>query len=296
MSVVIDDTKAIDPALIALGLLLRLHGVRIGLDLLRKRCGNGPIGTGEMLRCAKKFGLKASVLRTNWNGLATGQLPVVARLRESGFLVIGKVTDWGAIVARPSSQDAELMTRAELEARWDGQIVAVARRTSWSDLAGRALSYLSACASNIASQFSEAFTSILHRGGQIVTATRRASWSDLVDRAWPNLSARTSDIANQLSDTFAGILPRTVALSAKKGLPTEPGTTDQVISNDSGLGALVLLLRIHGIGADPAQIRHRCGTATIGVTEMLRCAKAFGLKARASTTKWERLSATPLPG
>src|SRR5581483_1652988 len=211
MSAVMDDTKAIDPALIALGLLLRLHGVRIRLDQLRKRCGKGPIGTTEMLRCAKKLGLKATLLRTNWNGLAASQLPVVARLRESGFLVIGKVTKWGAIVARPSSQDAELMTRAEFEARWDGQIVAVARRTSWSDLAGRALSYLSARASNIASQFSETFTSILHWGGQIVAVARRASWSDLVGRAWPNLSARTSDIANQLSDTFTSILPRKLA-------------------------------------------------------------------------------------
>ena len=52
-------------------------------------------------------------------------------------------------------------------------------------------------------------------------------------------------------------------------------------SDDTGLTALVMLLRFHGIGAEPGQIRHRCGTATIGVTEMLRCAKELGLKARA---------------
>ena len=33
--------------------------------------------------------------------------------------------------------------------------------------------------------------------------------------------------------------------------------TDQPNSADPGLGALVMLLRLHGIGADPAQIRHR---------------------------------------
>ncbi len=256
MSVVIDDTKAIDPALIALGLLLRLHGVAAGVDQIRQRCGTAPIGTTEMLRCTKKFGLNAVVHRTNWAGLATGQLPAIATLRHSGFLIIGKVTEEGAIVVRPSSQNAELMTRAEFEAVWDGQIVAVARRASWSDLAGR---------------------------------------------AWSDLSARASDIASRFSDTLTSILPRTLAsvhssLGAKKSIPPEPATTDQVKSNDSGLGALVLLLRIHGIGADAGQIRHRCGTATIGVTEMLRCAKALGLKARTSITKWERLAATPLPG
>ena len=55
--------------------------------------------------------------------------------------------------------------------------------------------------------------------------------------------------------------------------------TDKPAPAESGLGALVLLLRFHGIGADPEQIRHRFG-ADIGVPEMLRCAKEFGLKAR----------------
>src|SRR6266545_487379 len=66
--------------------------------------------------------------------------------------------------------------------------------------------------------------------------------------------------------------------------------------SDPGLAALVMLLRVHGIPAEPGQIRHRVGTHSIGITEMLRCAKEFGLKARASKTKWDRLEATPLPG
>ena len=65
---------------------------------------------------------------------------------------------------------------------------------------------------------------------------------------------------------------------------------------NSGLVSLVILLRCHGIGAEAEQIRHRCGTPTIGVTEMLRCAKELGLKARARKTSWDRLVNTPLPG
>src|ERR1700680_577573 len=65
--------------------------------------------------------------------------------------------------------------------------------------------------------------------------------------------------------------------------------------NDPGLVALVMLLRFHGIGADPAQIRHQCGTAVIGTADMIRCAKEFGLKARELKTSWARLVTTPLP-
>ena len=64
---------------------------------------------------------------------------------------------------------------------------------------------------------------------------------------------------------------------------------------DPGLAALVMLLRFHDIGADPNQIRHQFGGVPIGVQEMLRCAKEFGLKARIRTVTWDRLKATPLP-
>src|SRR6516164_3498952 len=64
---------------------------------------------------------------------------------------------------------------------------------------------------------------------------------------------------------------------------------------DPGLASLVMLLRFHGLGADPEQIRHRFGRGTIGIPEMLRCAKELGLKARARLTTWERLASTPMP-
>jgi subfamily B ATP-binding cassette protein HlyB/CyaB len=65
--------------------------------------------------------------------------------------------------------------------------------------------------------------------------------------------------------------------------------------SDPGLTALVMLLRFHGVGADPSQIRHHCGTSEITASEMIRCAKEFGLKAREAKTNWARLATTPLP-
>jgi len=65
--------------------------------------------------------------------------------------------------------------------------------------------------------------------------------------------------------------------------------------NDQGLFALAMLLRLHGVAAEQAQLRHRLGTAAVGITEMLRCAKEYGLKARTVRTTWARLTQTPLP-
>jgi ATP-binding cassette, subfamily B, bacterial HlyB/CyaB len=65
---------------------------------------------------------------------------------------------------------------------------------------------------------------------------------------------------------------------------------------DAGLAVLVTLLRFHGIGAGAEQIRHQVGRAAVGIAEMLRVARGFGLKARACRSSWKRLEKTPLPG
>src|ERR1700693_3740023 len=71
---------------------------------------------------------------------------------------------------------------------------------------------------------------------------------------------------------------------------------DEQAKGDTGLSELVMLLRFHGLPVDAEQLRHRFGTdAAIGIAAMLRCAKEFGLKARAVTTHWARLSRISLP-
>src|SRR5262249_4176452 len=64
---------------------------------------------------------------------------------------------------------------------------------------------------------------------------------------------------------------------------------------DPGLASLTLLLRFHSIAVNGEQLLHQFGTQTIGITEMLRCAKQFGLKAKSRVTRWDRLATTPLP-
>lgn len=65
-------------------------------------------------------------------------------------------------------------------------------------------------------------------------------------------------------------------------------------SGDPGLHAIVALLRLNGVGASLDQVRHQFGN-TIGVTEILRCAKGFGLKAKTVSTRWDRLAGIAMP-
>ena len=51
------------------------------------------------------------------------------------------------------------------------------------------------------------------------------------------------------------------------------GNLETVRPPDSGLLALVTLLRFHGIGADTEQLRYQFGMTSVGIPEMIRCAK-----------------------
>ena len=65
-------------------------------------------------------------------------------------------------------------------------------------------------------------------------------------------------------------------------------------SHPTGLPALVLLLRLQDIAVDDRQLAPQYGQ-TIGVTQMLRCAKDLKLKCRAVESSWERLARTTFP-
>jgi hemolysin D len=67
-------------------------------------------------------------------------------------------------------------------------------------------------------------------------------------------------------------------------------------SNDPGLFILEVLLRLLYIDVNSEQLRDRVGDRPAGVAEIVRCAKELGLKARALSADWDRLTTAPLPG
>lgn len=75
--------------------------------------------------------------------------------------------------------------------------------------------------------------------------------------------------------------------------PPDPAT----VRAQSGLTCLVMLLRFHEYSVNPERIVHEFANAqgSLGVQEIIRCAKSIGLKARRVDTKFDRLEKTPLP-
>ncbi len=82
-------------------------------------------------------------------------------------------------------------------------------------------------------------------------------------------------------------------------MATTPPTPspDEGTPADSGLQALVVLARLHGVPADEAQLRHQFGETGRPLTdrELIRAAKQLGLRAGMRTVVPEELSRVPLP-
>jgi subfamily B ATP-binding cassette protein HlyB/CyaB len=128
--------QAADPGLTALVMLLRFHGVGADPAQVQHRFGR-EIRVPEMLRCAKELGLKARATKSQWQKLAATALPAIGVLRDGGFLLLAKASDEKVLVQDPTQPRPALMTRAELEAVWTGDLVLMTRRASLVDLSRR---------------------------------------------------------------------------------------------------------------------------------------------------------------
>ena len=64
-------------------------------------------------------------------------MPAIAALRDGGFLLLGRASEDKILVQVPDQPRPQLMTRAELEAGWDGRLVLMTRRAKLTDLSRR---------------------------------------------------------------------------------------------------------------------------------------------------------------
>jgi subfamily B ATP-binding cassette protein HlyB/CyaB len=118
-------------------MLLRFHGVAVEPEQIRTLFDLPEIGVEEMLRCARTFGVKARVLTTAWDRLASAPLPGIVGLRQGGYLILGTVMDDKVLVQAPGFPKPTLMAKGDFLSAWDGRLVLMTRRASLLDLGRR---------------------------------------------------------------------------------------------------------------------------------------------------------------
>ena len=266
-----DHDHAFEQGVTALTILSRLHGRSVAPEEVRQHCKGDVFDVTQMLNCSRALGMKLQAYNSDWTGLSRLSLPAIAVLQTGGFLLLGQLVEDRVVAADLTSRRPRYMSQSELERVWDGRVVAPAARRSWKDsLLGRVrprdvLDYLPRLPR-------------LKAGVAGLTIAAVGHVRTFAERLWQWLRSTSEDAAHHEFE------------------PNDEAAAPDPAATESALLALVILLRCHGVGAEPEQIRHRIGSARIGVAEMLRSAKEMDLKARALSTRWERLATTPLPG
>ena len=132
-----EQSEVAQSGLGSLVLLLRFLGIPADPGQIRHRFGGGDFGIPEMLRCAKELRLKARQVATTWPRLAKTPLPAIAQRKDGSFLILGRVTEEGALVQDPQLGRPQMMSEAEFTQQWSGRLVLLARRAALGELARR---------------------------------------------------------------------------------------------------------------------------------------------------------------
>lgn len=124
-------------ALNCLGAVLRVHGVAVDREAMAREFASRETATPEdIVRVARRLGLKARVTKSTRGRLARTPLPAIARTPDGGFFILAKVSADKALVQDGALSVPEQLDLAALDERWDGTLVLISRRATLAGIGG----------------------------------------------------------------------------------------------------------------------------------------------------------------
>ena len=121
-----------DTGLIGLVMMARLHGIAADPDQLTHEYGhNGkPFSNTEILLAAKKLGLKVKAVKVAIERLLTMPLPALALDVNGEYFILAKAEGDQVLIQSPTTGRPERLSLAELQQRWQGELLLFASRAS----------------------------------------------------------------------------------------------------------------------------------------------------------------------
>ena len=119
-----------DSGAACLVLLLRFFGMPGDVESIRHEFGQSatPLETKDIIRAARKIGLKSRPIKSNWDRLQKTSLPAIAKLKDDQFIILGQITEDKILVQEPGINRPITLTRKEFEQKWDGDVILATRR------------------------------------------------------------------------------------------------------------------------------------------------------------------------
>lgn len=127
-----EPPKTADTGLIALVMLARFHNIAADADQLVHdfRESAAHFGVAQILLAAKRLGLKARQVRTEFSRLAQTPLPALAIDGQGDIFILARVDAEQVLIQDPCGERPQVLSRAEFEARWNNELILFTSRAS----------------------------------------------------------------------------------------------------------------------------------------------------------------------
>ena len=128
--------NAVETGLASLCLIARFLGVPAEPGELARRLlpSSSSASAEDLVRIARKLGLKARIVATKWDRLVKTPLPAIAEDRHGAFVIATRFIDAKLLVQRPTEPRSRLFERSEFEKAWSGRLILLGRRASITNL------------------------------------------------------------------------------------------------------------------------------------------------------------------
>ena len=125
-----ETPPAPDTGLACLVMILKLLGQAADPQQIRHQYGSGgePLEADDLLRCAKRLGVKARQVSSKWKRLAKVPLPAIAEATDGTFFILGKVADDKVLIQDPREGKPSVLSRDEFLALWSGRLILMVTR------------------------------------------------------------------------------------------------------------------------------------------------------------------------
>lgn len=126
------EGRAIDTGLVGLCLIARHFRIAADPAELARRYlrSSANAAPEDLLRIARKLGLKSRIIRSEWERLPATPLPALFECRDHSFVVASRMLNDRVVIHRPGEARARLIDRDEFEQFWSGRVILTARRAA----------------------------------------------------------------------------------------------------------------------------------------------------------------------
>jgi ATP-binding cassette, subfamily B, bacterial HlyB/CyaB len=130
------ESEAVDTGLLSLCLIARHLGIPAepGEQARRHLAGSAVASKEDLVRVARKLGLKSRIVATKWERLPKTPLPAIVENSDGAFLIAIRFLNGKLLVHRPTELRPRLVERSEFEQAWSGRLVLLGRRASLASL------------------------------------------------------------------------------------------------------------------------------------------------------------------